>query len=122
VWVGDCWGGNLARIDTLTQKTTYVPTPNPATLQPYQVIIDSKHRVWTNSWVTDKFLRLDPKTGKWTVFELPTRGTEARYISLSEKDGKTEVVLPYFRTRKVAVVAFRSEAEIAALRQNATAR
>jgi streptogramin lyase len=122
VWVGDSWGGNLARIDTLTQKTTYVPTPNPATLQPYQVIIDSKHRVWTNSWVTDKFLRLDPKTGKWTVFELPTRGTEARYISLSEKDGKTEVVLPYFRTRKVAVVAFRSEAEIAALRQNATAR
>jgi len=37
-------------------------------------------------------------------------------------DGKVQVVLPYFRSRKIAVVTFRSDADIAALKQKAAAR
>ena len=48
-----------------------------------------------------------------------TRGTEARYVSLLEKDGKMEVVIPYSRTSKVAVMTFRSEADLDALEKQA---
>jgi hypothetical protein len=65
-------------------------------------------------------MRYDPQTGTWTAFDLPTRGAEPRYVSLLERDGEsTQVVLPYFRARKIAVMTLRSEAEIAALRSQA---
>jgi hypothetical protein len=59
-------------------------------------------------WSTDLIGKYDQGTGKWTLFDLPTRGSETRYISLLERDGKMQVVLPYSRTRKVAVMTFRS--------------
>lgn len=115
VWVGDSWGGNLARIDINTMQQTYVPLPNPQTQQPYHVTVDSKHGVWTNLWTADQIIRLDPGTGTWTAFDLPTHGSESRYISILEKDGKMSVTVPESRARKVAVMTFRSEAEMAAV-------
>jgi len=67
-------------------------------------------------------MRFDPKTSTWTAFDLPTRGAEPRYVSLLEQNGKTQVVLPYFRARKVAVMTLRSEAEITALKAQAEQR
>ena len=78
--------------------------------------IDSGHNVWTNLWSTDRIAKYDPSTSRWTLFDLPTRGTEARYISLLERDGKLQVILPYYRTRKVAVMTVRSEQELEALK------
>lgn len=62
---------------------------------------------------------LRPDGEYWETFDLPTRGTEARYVSLLEKDGKMEVVVPYSRTSKVAVMTFRSDADMAAVKQQA---
>jgi len=61
-------------------------------------------------------LRYEPTNNKWTTFDLPTRGTEARHISLLEREGKMQVIIPYSRTSKVAVMAFRSDEDIAALK------
>src|SRR2546423_15560425 len=105
LWVGNSWGASLARIDTRTREVSYVPLPNR--MQPYHVHVDSKHRPWTNLWGADKAVRYDPAKKSWTVFELPTRGAEPRYISVHEADGKMQVVLPYFRTRKIAVMTLR---------------
>jgi hypothetical protein len=53
---------------------------------------------------------------EWTLFELPTRGTESRHISLLERNGQPlRVIIPYERARKVAVLTLRSEAELKAL-------
>jgi streptogramin lyase len=114
LWVGNSWGGSLARIDTRTKELTFVPLP--PNLQPYQVAVDKGHNAWTNLWMTDQVARYDPARGTWTLFDLPTRGSEVRYISLEERNGTTQVVLPYFRTRKVAVMTLRSEADLAALK------
>ena len=115
LWVGNSWGANLARIDTRTHETTYVPLPGGQ--QPYHVTVDKAHNAWTNVWGADRVLRYDPKTSNWTAFDLPTRGAEPRYVSLLERDGAPmQVVLPYFRARKVAVMTMRSEADIAALK------
>ena len=111
LWVGNSWGANLARIDTKTNETTYVPLPNGQ--QPYHVHVDQQHRPWTNLWGADRVMRYDPKSGAWTAFDLPTRGAEPRYISLLEREGApTQVVLPYFRARKVAIMTLRSEATL----------
>jgi streptogramin lyase len=118
LWIGDSWGGNLARIDTHTHAVTFVPLPGEQ--QPYHVAVDKNHDAWTNLWGADRVMRYDPNAGTWTAFDLPTRGAEPRYISLLERDGQdTKVVLPYFRARKVAVMALRSQDEIDALKKDA---
>lgn len=118
LWVGNSWGANLARIDTRTLATTYVTLPNGQ--QPYHVTVDKGHNAWSNLWGADRVIRYNPTSGTWTAFDLPTRGAEPRYVSLLEQDGKgTQVVLPYFRGRKVAVMTLRSEAELAALKAQA---
>jgi streptogramin lyase len=122
LWVGDSWGRNLAKININTMQTSFVPLPGPGVMQPYHVTVDKNHDAWLNIWTSDVILRYDPSSNKWTTFDLPSRGTEARYISLLEKDGKMEVVLPEYRTSKVAVMTFRSEADLAALKAEADAK
>jgi hypothetical protein len=54
------------------------------------------------------------------LFDLPTRGTESRHISLLERQGQPlRVIIPYERGRKVAVLTPRSEAELQALKTQA---
>ena len=69
--------------------------------------------------MTDQVLRYDPEANSFTSFDLPTRGSEVRYVSLFEKDGQMKVVLPSYRTRKVTVMAFRSEADLQAAKAQA---
>lgn len=116
VWIGDGFSGNYARVDINTKAYSFVPTPSPISLQPYAVAIDRHHDVWTNFWSTDAIGRYDDKTKKWTVFDLPTRGTESRYISVLEQPEGMKVIIPYYRTRKVAVMTFRNQAEIIKLK------
>jgi streptogramin lyase len=118
LWVGNSWGGNLARINTRTNEVTYVPLPDDR--QPYHVTVDKNHNAWTNLWASDQVARYNPNSGQWTLFDLPNHGAEPRYISLLEKDGVTQVVLPYFRTRKVAIMTLRSEQDIDRLKLEAT--
>jgi streptogramin lyase len=117
VWVGNSFGGTMARIDIRTKDLTLVPLPNPEAQQPYQVSVDKDHNVWTNLWSTDAVAKYDPAAKRWTLFDLPTRGTESRHISLLERAGQPlQVVVPYSRTRKVAVITVRSEADLQSLR------
>lgn len=117
LWVGNSWGGNLARIDVNTNAVSYVALPD--NLQPYHVAVDAKHNAWTNVWMADKVLRYDAGAQKWTAFELPSRGTEARYISLLEKDGGIQVIVPEYRLRRIAVMTSRSEAELETAKRQA---
>jgi streptogramin lyase len=120
VWVGNSFGGNLAKINIFSKEVTIVPLPNPESQQPYQVAIDKGHNVWTHLWSTDMIAKYDQTAAKWTLFDLPNRGTETRHISLLERDGQPmQVVIPYSRTRKVAVMTPRSEAELQALKAQA---
>ena len=121
VWIGNSFGGNLARVDINTKEVTLVPFPNPEAHQPYQVSVDKNHNVWTHLWSTDKVAKYNPATSQWTLFDLPNRGTESRHLSLLEREGQPmQVIVPYYRTRKVAVITPRSEADIEALRKQAS--
>jgi streptogramin lyase len=118
LWVGNSWGATWARINTETLETRIVPLPD-ATMQPYHIVVDSRHNVWGNLWTSDRIVKLDPKTDTWTVFDLPVRGTEIRHISLLEREGKVHVVIPVYRTNHMGVLTVRTEAEVAALKASA---
>jgi streptogramin lyase len=119
IWAADSWGGSLLRIDTNTADMKFIPFPNPVSNQPYHAIPDQEHNVWAPLWTTDEIAKYEPATGKWTMFDLPTRGTEIRIVSLLEKPGVKELVFAYARSSKVAAMTFRSEADIAAAKQAA---
>jgi streptogramin lyase len=119
VWVGTSWGASIIRINTKTMESTVVPLPYQG-MSPYQITVDKNHNLWMNVWTSDVVLKYEPATGKWTTFDLPSRGTEVRHISIDERDGKLKVVIPEYRVSKMAVMNFRSEADIAALKAQAT--
>jgi streptogramin lyase/mono/diheme cytochrome c family protein len=118
LWVGNSWGASLARINTKTMEATIVPFPEK-TMQPYHIAVDQNHNVWGNLWTSDQIVRFDPAANKWTAFDLPVRGTEIRHISLMERDGKTQVIVPIYRASQMGVMTLRSEAEVAALKAQA---
>jgi streptogramin lyase len=118
LWVGNSWGSTLARIDTKTLETKIIPFPS-TTMQPYHIDVDKNHNVWGNLWTSDQIAKYDPAANKWTMFELPVRGTEIRHVSLLERDGKTQVIVPVYRSSQMGVMTLRSEAEIAALKTQA---
>ena len=45
VYVGDSFGGTLAKINIHTKETKLIPLPNPEADQPYQVAVDKGHHV-----------------------------------------------------------------------------
>ena len=107
LYVCDSFGGNLTRIDIHTLESKNIPLPRSDVTHPYQAAIDSHHNVWINVMNADQVMRYNPETGDWTQFDLPVRG-ETRYISLLEKDGKMQVVVPEYRALKIAVMSFRN--------------
>ena len=78
-----------------------------------------KHAGSKLAQVRDKIAKYDPSANKWTMFELPVRGTEIRHVSLMERDGKTKVIVPVYRSSQMGVMTLRSEAELAALKAQA---
>ncbi len=113
LWIGNSWSATLAKINTRTLETSIIPFPDP-TMQAYHIAVDSKHNVWGNLWTSDRVVKLDPSTNKWTAFDLPVRGTEIRHIALLENGDKLKVVMPVYRSSQMGVLTVRSEAEIAA--------
>jgi streptogramin lyase len=119
LWVANSWSGTLGRIDTKTMQTTLIPFPNTFTEQPYHAVPDKHQNVWAPLWTTDQIAKYDSTTGRWTMFDLPTRGTEVRIGALLENGDDLKVVFGYARSSKIAVLAVRSEADMAALKAQA---
>ncbi len=118
LWVGDSWGSSLAEINTKTNEVKMIPFPD-ASMQPYHIHVDSKHNVWGNLWTNDQIFKYDPSADKWTMFELPVRGTEMRHLSVDERSGQLKVSMPVYRTNQMGLMMIRSEDDMAKLKQMA---
>ena len=65
----------------------------------------------------DVLMKLDPKSGQWTVYRMPATGCETRSIFVDRR--RDEVWLPCDRTARVVRVQFRTPAQLQALKDSA---
>ena len=117
MWVANWWGQNLAKIDIETLEATYYQLPIEA--HPYATAVDRNHMVWTNLSSDDAVAKLDPNTGRYTIYKLPSIGTELRHIAVDDA-GDPDVWVVYRESSRTARIQFRTEAELQALK-NASA-
>ena len=78
LWFGEYRANRIGMFDTRTQqfREWLAPTPWSA---PYDVVVDKNGFAWTGSMTTDRVLRLDPNTGRFTEYLLP-RSTNIRRV------------------------------------------
>ncbi len=117
VWVADWWGDNLVKIDIKTNKAlAYYNYPGAGYAGVYSTVVDKNGMVWINLTNADRVTRFDPKTEKWTTFQLPSLGTETRFIAVDNRKDTVEVWTPYWRTNRIARIQFRTKEQLQAQR------
>ena len=112
MWVANWWGQNLAKIDIETLEATYYQLPIEA--HPYATAVDRNHMVWTNLSSDDAVAKLDPNTGRYTIYKLPSIGAELRHIAVDDAGGP-DVWVVYREASRAARIQFRTEAQLQAL-------
>ena len=91
-------------------------------IRPHPSVVDNHHNVWLNLMNDDSVLKFEPATQKWTEYRLPTRGAETRHIAVLDRGASPVVVVPYWRSSKVAKLEFRTKEQIVALKQQVQAQ
>jgi streptogramin lyase len=113
VWVANWWGNNVAKIDSRTHRATYYYYPIPGHFPGiYDTVVDKDGMVWMNLMDTDRVAKFDPNTEKWAEYQLPTLGTETRFVAVDNHKTPVEVWVPYWRTHKLARIQFRTPEQL----------
>lgn len=110
-WIGD----NLVKIDIRTNQATLYPFPW-RDAGSYQATVDKDGIVWVNFTNADAVGRFDPKTEKWTMYQLPTLGTEVHGMQVVTVNGRPMLMVPEWASGKAARLEFRTNEELQALR------
>jgi streptogramin lyase len=105
IWVGEYMSDELARIDIKTHEVKEYQMAKYS--RPYATVVDKNHVVWISLMNTDRVAKFDPATEQFTEYLLPTRGTEARFISVDNNTTPPSVWIPCYRTNKLARVQLR---------------
>jgi streptogramin lyase len=120
VWANDLFGQDIAGVDIRSLKVKYYDLPVPYATA-YALYVDDKHQVWTTLRNADRVGKFDPETGKWTVYQLPSRGLECRGIYVDDYKKTGNVWLASWRASKVIRMQFRTEQQLAAVQTKMTA-
>ena len=115
VWVANFLGNNLARININTLETKYFRLPTKG--NPYKAIVDRHHNAWTTTMGDDQVLKLNPETGQWTIYWLPTKGCQPRDIAVDDR--RDEIWVPCREGARVNRLQFRTVAQLQALKAGA---
>jgi streptogramin lyase len=115
LWVTNFYGNSLLRIDTRTGALKYYAVPSSA-MNPYEAVVDSKHRVWVTFQDSDELGRFDPNTESWTLYTYPTKGMAQRQNHMLERDGVLQFVSASGAAHRVGRMVMRSERDVQTLR------
>jgi streptogramin lyase len=107
-------GQSIAQININTKEMKLYPIP---TLDggPYETRVDKDHMVWVDFQNSDTIGKLDPQTGKWTEYSLPTLGCESHGIGVQDA-GPIQVTVACFRAGKIERLQLRSKEDLHALK------
>lgn len=110
LWVAEFYGNQLLRIDINSKEVKEYPMPNPD-YTPYDAWADKNHMVWICLMNSDRIVKFNPFTDKFTEYPLPTVGTESRMIRVDDSTDPPTVWVAYWRTNRIARVQFRTGGE-----------
>jgi streptogramin lyase len=111
VWVPMWAQDTIASIDINTHAIRYYKLPIHT--HPYKTTVDNDHNVWTDSGMANATFRLNPSTGEWTMFPIPSHGCASRHMSYDRY--KNEIWVPCDQSNKVVRFQFRSAQQLKAL-------
>ncbi len=83
--------------------------PNGRFGQPYKPFPDRNHMAWFGLSADDRFGQLNPTTGNFTMYPLPSRGTNSRHLAVDNTTDIPTVWVPYTGIGKIARVQFRTD-------------
>ena len=110
VYAGLYWTAGIAQFDARTKTLVKVhQVPNGRFGQPYKPFPDKNHMVWFGLSADDRFGQLNPTTGKFTMYPLPSRGTNSRHLAVDNTTDIPTVWVPYTGIGKIARVQFRTD-------------
>jgi streptogramin lyase len=118
VWVPAFFGQALIKMDIHTGKSVTYPYPWQDG-GGYQAVVDKDHMVWICFQNGDYVAKFDPKTEKFTRYDMPSIAGELHGIRVVTVNGRTEVVQPQYALGTVARLQFRTKEELQSLKDEA---
>lgn len=109
VYAGLYWTGGLAQFDarTKTLKKRH-QLPDGHWVQPYKVLVDKNHMAWVATANADILAKFNPFTEQFTMYHLPTLGSNTRHMAIDDSTDPPTIWLPYISAQKIARVQFRT--------------
>jgi streptogramin lyase len=110
VYAGLYWTGGLAQFNarTKTLKKQH-EVPGGHWIQPYKVLVDKDHMAWFATANADLLGKFNPFTEQFTMYQLPTRGSNTRHMAIDDSTTPPTIWLPYIGAQKIARVQFRTD-------------
>jgi streptogramin lyase len=101
MWVALNKSDELAKIDIRSKQLVkaYQLPPGSA---PYFATVDKNGTVWVPAQNADRIYKLNPQTEEITEFQLPTRGTDLRHLTVDDSTPTPTVWVTYNRSNKIA--------------------
>jgi streptogramin lyase len=111
VWWSNWFGQSISRVNIRTHAVEYFNAPLP-NVSPYAMIADKNGMLWVALPNDDRVAKLDPATRQWTVYNLPSHGTNTRFITVDSHKDSVEVWEASFMTSKVVRLQFRTKQQL----------
>jgi streptogramin lyase len=119
VWWSNWYGQSIGRANIHTHEVNYYVPPLP-NLSPYDPAVDKNGKVWVSLPNDDRVAKFDPVTGHWTVYNLPSRGTNTRYITTDRFKDPVEVWTSGSGNSKIVHLQFRTKEQLQTLTSSNT--
>jgi streptogramin lyase len=110
LWVAQFKSDELAKVDIRSKRVVKeypVPTKYSG---PYGTEVDKLHRVWVQMLNGDRIGRFDPETERWVEYQLPTRNTQMRHLTIDNRTDPPTIWAPYGGTNKIMRLQLRTGA------------
>jgi streptogramin lyase len=102
-WFGENYASKLGMFDTKTKQMKEWE-PNFPWSGPYPALVDKNGYVWSGGMSTDYVYRLDPKTGKFTDYLLPTLNANIRKVDVDNSSDPVAIWVAEVHQGKIARV------------------
>lgn len=122
IWWSNWFGQSISRLNIRTREVKYFNAPLP-NVSPYTMAADKNGMLWIALPNDDRVAKFDPETKQWTLYNLPSHGTNTRFITVDNRKDSVEVWAAGFMTSKVVRLQFRTKQQMQAVAsQNKTAK